>query len=49
MPAKTSPSKDTRNLQRVGSRGYARVPVPDKLRGELGPYLRKALDTGDLT
>lgn len=48
MPAKTSSTKDTRYLQRVGSRWYARVPVPNKLRGDLGPYLRKSLDTADL-
>jgi hypothetical protein len=48
-PAKTSPTKDTRYLQRVGSRWYARVPVPNKLRSDLGPYLRKSLDTANLT
>jgi integrase len=49
MPAKkSSPSSDTRYLQRIGSRWYARIPVPNKLRGELGPYIRKSLDTSDI-
>ncbi len=45
--AKASPKSDTRYLQRIGSRWYARIPVPNKLRPEMGPYLRKSLDTAD--
>lgn len=42
-------NQDTLYLQRLGQRWYVRVPVPAHLRHELGPYLRKALGTGDLT
>lgn len=42
-------NQDNRYLQRLGQRWYVRVPVPAHLRKELGPYLRKALGTGDLT
>lgn len=50
MAAKPSQSnQDTLYLQRLGQRWYVRVPVPAHLRKELGPYLRKALGTGDLT
>lgn len=45
-PSKTAP--DTRYLQRIGNRWYARIPVPNKLRKEMGPYYRKALDTSDI-
>lgn len=49
MPAKRpTPKSDTLYLQRIGSRWYARVPVPNKLRPKLGPYLRKALNTSDI-
>lgn len=48
MPAKSKSIVDTLYLQRIGNRWYCRVPVPNRLRGELGPYLRKALDTSDL-
>jgi hypothetical protein len=45
-PSKSTP--DTRYLQRIGNRWYARIPVPNQLRKEMGPYFRKALDTSDL-
>lgn len=48
MPAKSKAIKDTLYLQRIGNRWYCRVPVPNRLRGELGPYLRKSLDTSDI-
>lgn len=48
MKAKAASKSDTRYLQRIGSRWYARIPVPNKLRGEMGPYYRKALDTSDI-
>ena len=47
--AKATPNSDTRYLQRIGSRWYARIPVPNKLRPEMGPYFRKALDTSDIS
>ncbi|MGX5736054.1 DUF6538 domain-containing protein [Bosea thiooxidans] len=43
-----APKSDTRYLQRIGSRWHARIPVPSKLRPQMGPYLRKSLDTSDL-
>jgi hypothetical protein len=48
MSPKSKAITDTLYLQRLGQRWYARVPVPNKLRGVLGPYIRKALDTSDL-
>ncbi|RFB78307.1 tyrosine-type recombinase/integrase [Methylovirgula sp. 4M-Z18] len=48
MAAKPSSPRDTLYLQRIGERWYCRVPVPNSLRKELGPYLRKALDTSDI-
>ncbi|MDR6951548.1 hypothetical protein J2X65_000897 [Ancylobacter sp. 3268] len=42
------PSSDNLYLQRLGTRWYARIPVPYALRGEVGPYFRKALGTADL-
>jgi len=49
MPTKRpTPKSDTLYLQRIGSRWYARVPVPNKLRPKLGPYLRKSLETSDI-
>src|SRR4051794_3799180 len=44
----SAPTADFLYLQRIGSRWYARIPVPNKLRGELGPYIRKSLDTSDV-
>lgn len=41
-------SPDLRYLQRIGNRWYARIPVPNKLRADMGPYVRKALNTSDL-
>jgi hypothetical protein len=48
MAAKSKAISDTLYLQRIGQRWYARIPVPSKLRGALGPYIRKALDTSDI-
>ncbi|WP_046863669.1 DUF6538 domain-containing protein [Microvirga massiliensis] len=45
-PARSAP--DNRYLQRIGNRWYARIPVPNQLRKEMGPYYRKALDTSDV-
>ena len=42
-------SADLRYLQRIGSRWYARIPVPNQLRPDMGPYVRKALGTSDLS
>lgn len=41
-------SSDNLYLQRLGTRWYARIPVPYALRKEMGPYFRKALGTTDL-
>lgn len=48
MPAKIKSIPDSLYLQRIGQRWHARIPVPSKLRGVLGPYLRKSLDTTDV-
>ena len=55
MPARSATPRtasdlkgDLRYLQRLGARWYARIPVPSHLRKEMGPYVRKALGTGDL-
>src|SRR5687767_12565476 len=50
MPAKlrSNATSDTLYIQRIGGRWYARIPVPNKHRAALGPYIRRALDTSDL-
>lgn len=48
MPAKSNGLADTLCLSRIGDRRYGRVPVPNRLRGEHGPYLRNALGTMDI-
>lgn len=40
--------QDRRYLYRIGSRWYARIPVPNPLRSELGPYYQRSLGTSDI-
>jgi len=46
--ASSAGGSDLLYLQRIGTRWYARIPVPNNLRKAMGPYVRKALDTSDL-
>lgn len=49
MVAKQNKStRETQYLQLIGTRWYARVPVPNRLRPQLGPYLRRTLGTSDI-
>lgn len=45
MKANAASKSDTRYLQRIGFHWYARIPVPNRLWKEMGPYLHKSLDT----
>ena len=46
--SQTPAANDRRYLKRIGNRWYARIPVPNRLRPKLGPFVQRALGTADL-